>query len=245
MTNIVILSHGRLRLLQQAIISLYGHTDHKAFNLVIVSDSETDFRVTKYLRSLVFKNLSLLEVSNSGHVLSQLKNLGVVWSEQRFGRGDWLYLSDADVFFMPEWSGKLTELAVRLEALDFRLFGGQVHPFHRPVAPDVPAGWTEHMVLDGPSWLMRWETWDAVGPLDRTTAPGPCQSEEYSFCKRLTEPETQAFYLPYGAETRKPSRIGVIYPPCIIHTGLTNSNGQLAPGATERRALIPSGIIAE
>jgi hypothetical protein len=210
------------------------------------------------LRGITRKNFSLLEVANSGHVLSQLKNLGMAWSEQRWGRGDWLYFSDNDVWFSPGWLEKLTVAAEKTEPLGFRLWGGQVHPFHKPIGEPpscigfgcadndrgkvyVPSpgnvipstcveGLTEHSVLDGPSWFMRWKTWRDFGPFQRTTAPGPCQSEEYPFCQRLIA----------GG-----GRIGVTVPHCVIHTGLTQSNGIPAPGAAERRGLIPPGVIGE
>lgn len=235
MTNIVLLSHGRLRLLIQAITSLYTHTDPKEFNLVIVSDSELDFRVSKYLRSLEYRNLSLLEVHNSTHVIAQLKNLGVAWSEQRFGCGDWLYLSDSDVCFLPGWIGKLTAFADETDRLGYRLWGGQIHPFHKSNGVcgdvyDLEVATPYYSVLDGPGWLMRWKTWYKYGPFDRASASGVCQSEEFPFCKRLREDGKQ---------------IGVIQPHVIVHTGITNSNGDPAPGAEERKLMIPAGVIAE
>ena len=111
MTNIVMLCRGRYRLSEQALNSLFANTDPDTYTLTVVSDSEDDFRITKMLRSIQRKNFMLLEISGSSHVLSQLKNTGVAASEQRFGRGDWLYLSDNDVFFHPSWLEKLTGMA--------------------------------------------------------------------------------------------------------------------------------------
>lgn len=246
MTNIIMLVRDRLRLTLQSIESLYANTPIKDFTICIVDDDSTDFRVKKYLRSLSKSNLSLLEVQNSGHVLAQLKNIGVAWSEQRFGRGGFLYLSDGDVFFTPGWMEALTDCAQASEREGFLLWGGQIHPFHRQILPDRGGvyssgsvlsldglrncNWTEHSILDGPSWLMRWDTWDRYGPLDRTCAPGVCQSEEYPFCERLKA----------GG-----GRIGVIHPHVVIHTGLTNSAGQDAPGRKERELMIPNGVISE
>lgn len=228
MVNIAMLIRGRLRLSQQTLQSLYANTREKEFTCTVVSDSEDDFRVRNLLRSyLDHKNFSLLEVNNSGHVLSQLKNLAIGWSSQRFGRGDWLYISDGDVFFTPAWLTKLTECAIATEP-DFALWGGQIHPFHKPFEPATSP--TEHAVLDGPSWLMRWKTWNTVGPFSRRNEPGPCRSEEYPWCERLI---TQG------------RRIGVIQPHCVIHTGLTQTDGKDAPGRAERAALIPESVIAE
>jgi hypothetical protein len=250
MTNITLLSHGRLRLATQCLASLYANTDQDTFNLTVVSDGETDFRVQKLLHSYTTKkNFALLEVTSSGHVLAQLKNLGIFWSRQRFGAGDWLHVGDSDVCFLPGWLEKLTALATTTEPLGFRLWGGQIHPFHQPVsrgampdflAPEI----TEHDVLDGPSWLMRWATWREIGPLSRKCAPGPCMSEEYQWCARLTRPVIGGSYRD-AHRNREGYRIGVISPHVVVHTGLTNSNGQPAPGAEERRKMIPTGVIAE
>ncbi len=230
MTNVVILSHERLRLLRQCIESLYANTPMDQFNCVVCDDESQDFRVKKYLRSITHRNFSLLEATNSGHVLSQLKNTAAAYSEQRFGRGEFLHLGDSDVFFMPGWLERMTAMAKTSEMdARFQLWGGQVHPFHEPIK-QIAVDMTEHSILDGPSWFMRWNTWDICGPLDRTTAPGPCQSEEYPYCQRIIS---------------NGGRIGAISPHVVIHTGLSNSNGQLAPGAEQRRAMIPEGVYAE
>lgn len=258
MTNICILMRGRLRLSRQALESLYANTPEKDFICTVVSDSEEDFRVTRLLHSyLDHKNFALLEVSNSGHVLAQLKNLAVGWSSQRFGRGDWLYISDGDVYFCPGWLEKLTEIASQTEREDFRLWGGQIHPFHQPLKPvneqqfvwrAVDGKMTEHAILDGPSWLMRWKTWNEYGPFSRRNEPGPCRSEEYPFCQRLTAPINGGSYRDAESRNGQPwggGRIGVISPHCVIHTGLTQTDGKDAPGRKEREAMIPEGVIAE
>lgn len=259
MTSVVILSHERPRLLRQCIESLYANTSQDQFTCTVVEDSSLDFKVGKYLRSLIRKNLTVLEVKNSGHVISQLKNLGVFYSRQRFGTPEWLHIGDSDTAFLPGWLERLTAVAEVSEGSGFRLWGGQVHPFHKPLTdevflykhqtvPDYTPRWTEHSVLDGPSWLMRWDTWDLCGPLDRTTASGACQSEEYGFCEHLlrigivkVERESSGLEV----TVYKGGRIGVISPHVVVHTGLTQTNGAPAPGAAERRLLIPEGVLAE
>ncbi len=243
-----------MTLLRQCIESLYANTPLDQFTCTVLDDESSDFRLKKYLRSITHRNFSLLEVSNSGNVLSQLKNTAVAYSEQRFGRGDFLHLGDSDVYFMPGWMDKLTRCALLTEP-KFTLWGGQIHPFHQPLEGSpliygdgkIEGQMTEHSILDGPSWLMRWATWDLCGPLDRTTAPGACQSEEYGFCERLTKRGIKHNDLEFGHPDvwYSPARIGVIIPHCVIHTGLTQSSGAPAPGAAERRALIPPGVIAE
>lgn len=258
MTNIVMLIgpdlYHRYRLIRQALESLLAHTVPGTYNLTLVLDT-CGFRelaiTNSVIRDLPGDLATSLQVRNSGHTLSQLKNLGVAWSEQRFGRGgpgDWLYISDSDVWFSEGWLEKLISTAEFIEPFKFKLWGGQVHPFHQPIGDPVGGNpwngswmdeshpkhklvsWQEHSILDGPSWLMRWTTWDQHGPFDRTTAPGVCQSEEYPFCGRLTA----------GG-----GRIGVISPHVVVHTGLTHLNGHDCVGRAEREAMIPKGVMAE
>lgn len=269
MTNIVLLiGPDRYRLTRQCLDSLLAHTETGSYNLTIVLD-DPDFRINMLVRSITAAfpaSVTAIRISNSGHTLSQLKNLGVAWSDQRWGRGDgsgWLYISDSDVWFSEGWLEKLTSTAEFAESFKFRLFGGQVHPFHSPVGELIPitgqwvdnshpahraVAWTEHSVLDGPSWLMRWSTWDQYGPFDRTTAPGVCQSEEYPFCERLTKPR-QLITGDGGGGLRHidgpGSRIGVISPHVVVHCGLTHLDGHDCVGRREREAMIPAGVLAE
>ncbi len=239
MTNIVLLVRDRYALTLQCLESLYENTPNQAtWNLVIVNDGSEDIRVKRLLAAWpeVHSNCSVLNVANSGHVLSQLKNVGVGWSWQRWGCADddWIYLGDGDSFFLPGWFEKLTAFAELAEGLDFKLFGGQVHPFHAPIdnirefRTERLIG-TQHEVLDGPSWFMRWSTWCIMYGFDRTTAPGVCQSEEYAPIERLKA---------------QGGRIGVIHPHVVIHTGLTHADGSDCVGRKEREALLPPGILA-
>lgn len=247
MTNIVLLSYNRPRLLEQTIRTLYANTPHDQFNLVIVDNGSDDFRVKRMYTAWArqYSNISILEITNSNRVLAQQKNVGVAWSEQMFGRGDWLYLSDNDVYFTPGWLEKLTDVTAASESLMFRLWGGQVHPYHQPISTvEVDSHiLTEHSVLDGPSWLMRWGTWDEYGPLNRDCASGVCQSEEYPFCQRLRAgTRVLTIGVDPSMETKPGKRIGAIQPHVVYHTGLTNSDGKDAPGRKEREAMIPQGV---
>lgn len=250
MTNIVLLiGPGRHRLTRQCLDTLAARTDPSTYTLTLVCDEilsqpTPDFRtgvVVAQHRMRYPANTTVLNVENSSHTLSQLKNLGVAWSEQRWGRGEWLYIGDGDTAFMPGWMERLTECALcseRGENGGFSLWGGQVHPFHQTHAqywqnsdgPDGTISYNEHAVLDGPSYLMRWSTWDQVGGFPPSSAPGACQSEDHEFCMKLTS---------------QGGRIGVISPHVVIHTGLTHLNGQDAPGRKERERMIPQGVLAE
>jgi GT2 family glycosyltransferase len=234
MTNIVMLCRNRLRLTEQALRSLYANTPREEFTLTLVDDASEDFRTIAMLERFAENaNATLVRVEKSAHVLARGKNLGVFWSRQTFGCGEWLYLSDNDVCFMPNWREKLTMVAVDAEKSGFKLIGGQIHPYHQPI--HVPAdssrfGWTEHLVLDGPSWLLRWKTWRLMGELDPRCAPGTCQGEDGGWCDRLRA---------------RGGRIGVIHPHVVVHTGLTNSAGEDAPGRDAREAGRVKGVLYE
>lgn len=226
MTNIVMITRNRHRLFSQTLRSLYLNTDKADFNLTVVDDGSDDFRTLNMLVDLAEAqpNFSWLRLMNSDHVLSKAKNIGVAWSEQYFGRGDFLYLSDNDIYFLPGWLDKLTAFAKSTFLRGFRLWGGQIHSYHKPhpnsafeqltLDGDLLTKLARYDVLDGPSWLMHWSAWDDFGPLDRLTASGPCQSEEYRFC---------------GGIRNSGLHIGVIDPHVVIHTGLTHLDGKQSP----------------
>lgn len=225
MVSIVMVCHNRWRLTEQALNSLRKNTPVGNYTLTLVDDASTDFRAERLLKmAAIVSNTTLIRIEKSAGVVARAKNIGVEWSRQTFGHSDqgsfdWLYISDNDVYFKEDWLQKLTEYAEYTEPKGYRLWGGQIHLFHDQV--EGPS------VLDGPSWLMRWNIWDKYGPLDRNTAPGTCQSEEYPFCKELLDDDY---------------KIGVVNPHVVIHTGLTNTKGEKTPGYEERKALMEPGV---
>jgi glycosyltransferase involved in cell wall biosynthesis len=231
MTNIVMLCRDRHRLLEQSLVSLYKNTPRDEFKLTLVDDGSEDFRTKKLLDDYGCKsNASLVRIENSSHIIARAKNLGVYWSYQTFGPGEWLYLSDSDVWFSPGWLGRMLNATNCVGTPGNYLFGGQIHPFHRPEPLLSSDTFTGHQVLDGPSWMMRWRTWRKVGPLRRQCASGPCQSEDAEWCGRLLA---------------KGGRILVVRNHVVVHTGLTQTDGRPAPGWEERKALIPEGVLTE
>lgn len=253
MTNIVMLVRNRLRLTKQAIDSLYKHTDPTQFNLTVIDDESDDFRLIRLLYKIIDNNhgpatnATMVVAQHTAHVLSQLKNLGVYWSEQRWGRGDWLCLCDNDIYFKPGWLEQMIAAATHSFNDKYELLGGQSHPYHLPhesilrfplpfkhgVDRDGSMTYgllTEHDCLAGTHWFMPWSTWDLYGPLDRTTAPGVCQSEDYAFTQRIRA---------------SGGRIGVVQPHVVIDTSLTQTDGQPCPGAAEKRARMVEGVIYE
>lgn len=134
-------------------------------------------------------------------------------------RGDLLYLSDNDVYFKPRWLETL--IAAINHRPDFKIIGGWNHPYHRPVdrhrfmlngkLVEIREAWA----VAGVSWLMKWETWDRFGPFD-SNSEGVGQSEDTAFCNRVRE---AGF------------KVGSVYPPVVLHTGITNTLGEPALGA--------------
>lgn len=229
MTNIVMLVKDRFKLTRQALESLRAHTDNAGYTLCLIDDCSSDFRVKRLLLDQAqHKNTTLLRIEKSSGITGQARNLGVAWAEATFGRGSWLYLSDNDVYFTKGWLHFMIPVAYGSSVDGFSLWGGQVHPYHQEM-PYPNWSLTEHSMLDGPSWLMRWEKWDTYGPLE-CKAPGVCQGEDVVFCQKLTAAG---------------GRIGVIHPHVVLHTGLTNSAGQDAPGADVRRSQMVPGVLYE
>jgi hypothetical protein len=246
-TNIILLVKDRYTLTKQAIDSLRKHTDRNAYTLTLVDDGSADFRVIRYLRDEALassENTTLVRVQHSTHQLSRLKNLGAIWSEQHFGKAEWIYFSDNDVYFQPDWLTILTDAATQSMSLGFKIWGGQSHPYHNVLSgfrvwggqsQGVPVdgvnltehevNLTEHNCLAGTSMLMLSQTWDITGGFDRCTAPGVCQSEDFDLTRRIN------------------GRIGVVSPHVVIHTGVTNSEGKPAVGS-ELFPRVP-GIIYE
>lgn len=256
MTSITMLVHDRPRLTEQALRSLYENTDPKIFTLTVVDDASTDFRTTRLLERYAadHRNMALITLKTSKGITGQARNLAVYWSEKYFGAGDWLYLSDNDVYFLPpdpafgkmSWLDRITTMASGSEDVGFRLWGGQIHPYHQPIK-QMAVDMTEHSMLDGPSWLMRWDTWHKYGPLECHT-PGVCQGEDVTFCQRLTAPGNGGSYRDaerHNGMTQGGGRIGVISPHVVAHTGIRQSNGNLAPGADVRLQQAILGIIYE
>ena len=240
MTNIVMITRDRYKLLRQTLTSLFNSACDEPFNLTVVDDGSGDFRIHKLLDGISKRpNVAIIKLINSNHVIADLKSLGVDMSRRLFGKNDWLYLSDNDVYFHLHWLDKITHVAHSTQSSGYRLWGGQVHPYHHPKHINVGfcpktddrskyLNYFEYSILDGPSWLMGWDTWDEFGL--RGTTPGVCKGEDGDFCDRLVSAG---------------GRIAVIRPHVVEHTGISNTDGELAPGYEERSAIKLEGVIYE
>ena len=222
MINITLRSRDRYKLLTQTLESLYAHTPREEFTLTLVDDRSSDFRTLRLIERYEDQpNFASLRLNVNRD--SSIKNLGVKASEEIWRRGEWLYLTDNDVFFLPGWSEKLTTLARETEGENFKLWGGQVHPFHHAVKKLDK--FNEYQMLDGLSHLMRWETWDKIGPYRGVP---DVYSEDVCFCKNVT---------------RRKGRIGVPIPPVVLHCGLTTTEGKDVTGRGELEKLKVEGVL--
>lgn len=235
MINCVMTVKDRPKLTRQALETFVQNTDVE-WTLTLIDDvSQPETRDLLRTFARTTKNVALLRLENSKGILGQLKNLGVYWSERYFPAGEWLVLVDNDVMFKPRWASRMA--CTEAWEHDIRVLGGARHPYHLPnkewgwdgydkghvyesrigqvIPSHIMEGWCETDAVAGYMHMMRWDTWRRSGPFD-AHAPGVCQSEDFAFCRKVVE---------------SGGKVGYIWPPVIIHTGLTRTDGLPAVGA--------------
>ncbi len=225
--NVVMLIRDRLALTKQSIESFIHHTTVPA-NLTLVDDCSGP-ETEEYLSTLAKgSSLSLQVVRNELALgVGGSRNRGIRESESRFGKGDWLYLSDNDVYFERGWAEVLLSAAAHHpEAL---IIGGGCHPFMQPHAVRHPKfdAWLGMRLRLGPyelvyrdaisgySWLLRWQTWREFGPFP-DNGRGTGQSEDWAVSRRVVE---SGYY------------VGSVAPEVVHHTGATATGGEPIVGA--------------
>jgi hypothetical protein len=218
--NIVVLAKDRQKLTRQTTDTLYRNTDVSMFNVTIVDDcGERDtLHQTIHGDHAHADNLTCVRIQRSHGVTAMARNVGVYWSEQYWGRGDFLYLSDNDVYFKPYWLERMLAAFAFTEPHGLELLAGWNHPYHlNNETAKIPGGSLvcTNGAIAGASQMMRWSVWDKHGPL-KHGAPGVCQGEDVDFCKKITDA---------GGKVAK------VYPHVIVNAGVTNSHGVSAPGA--------------
>lgn len=215
----------RPKLTRQSLQSLAANTKGD-WNLTIVNDGsqEETLHIINQFQALHALKVSVVRFwgprDGSKSNLGKAKNFGVKESQMFFGRGEHLYISDNDVYFMPTWHEKLTRSLDHKNggtANGFKLIGGQNHPYHQKLTSwfSTAGELREYGALAGTSWLMSWPTWDEFGPICETGAGGVGQSEDHEFCQRIRA----AGY-----------RVGAVDPPVVIDTGITQTGGELSVG---------------
>jgi len=227
MTNITMLVHDRPEITFQSLLTLRENTDPDAYTLIVIDDASENISTRQILELEVDQHLRIHIVRNedtSG--TGNARNQSVLESFRAFGRGDYLYLTDNDCYFLPHWLENLTEAYEHAHKLGFRVLGAYNHPYNAQAIRAYPTRLTldprqfelrENYALGGMmSYLMTWDTWDQFGQFVSTPPGAVRQSEDFEFCQRIRS-------VGY--------KVGCIYPHLVINTGRTDSFGQQAVGA--------------
>lgn len=242
MVNIVMIAKNRYELTRQAIMSLNKNTDPESYNLTFVDDGSVDKCTLPAIPG------ASLHIYPSRGIVGLVRNIGADFAERYWGRGDWLYFSDNDVYFHPGWLEKMLfwlkgDQSFSKANAGWSVVGGCRHPFHRPIERISGAycsGYSSEKLswkcyfestdaVAGYSMLMSWETWDKYGPFDQH-AKGVGQSEDFAVCQKVV---ADGF------------KVGYVSPPVLTVCGLTNTLGEKVPGYEALKAMVPDGVMAE
>lgn len=237
MTNFTMLVRNRPRLTKQAFDSLGAHEGVTVTVRNDRSNEETHSIIANWFWANEESRWLSCVDPRAPIGTGEARNDVIRTSERKWGRGDYLYLSDNDVFFTPGWLYSLVGAYEFAWDKGYRVLGAYNHPFHQPTAFDpIPnAKWPQSNVMQvhalaTQSMLMRWEVWDKYGPFCQTPIDKVCQSEDVDFCNRITK---DGF------------KVGVVSPHLVYGTGITNTFGEKIPGWELVKAQCPEGIICE
>jgi len=231
MVNVTMLVHNRLKLTEQALTSLYpsGH-DMSVLVFDDASDGDT-FDLLRQWNGADHGGCVRGTVNSYG--TGEARNKAIRHSEKIFFRGDYLYLSDNDVYFKPGWLRVLTLCYEFAWEHGYAAIGAYNHPYHQPVSTlPVYGSYVVHEVhaLALQSMIMKWEVWDRFGPFCQTPPGKVCQSEDVDFARKITAAGL---------------KLGVVSPALVVNTGITNSFGEKIPGWELVKAQCPPGVLCE
>lgn len=199
--NVILISTGkRIMSLQQSVTSLLlNAVNRPSHHLTVVFDLPDG----ESIPSLYDRVLIVLEQQGA----SAARNIGAS-SIPKYRRQSHVMFIDDDVYMCPRWDEKLKSA---LSVYDNSVVSGHAHPFNLPTgsmryqgSPVQSAG-----VLSTVNMCMPWEIWDDVGWFVEPGGAGG--SEDVEWC---------------GRATKKGYGLLVTEPQCVIHTGLTSSNGK-------------------
>lgn len=234
MVNVTVLVRDRPRLTKQALDSLQNTSDITVTIRDDWSHRETwdtveDFSGCNSIKGRVVYH-SAKRVGTG-----EARNDVIETSEKAFGRGDYLYLSDNDVFFYPRWLHSLIACYEESKKYGFKVLGAYGHPYHQPIENEQ---WVRCFAFDIKpvhalalqSMFMTWDVWDKYGPFCQTPPGKVCQSEDVDFTNKIKADG---------------GRIGVVSPALVVNTGITNSFGEKIPGWEAVLKEAPPGVIVE
>jgi len=231
--NITLITRDRPLLVTQTLMSMLS-TNVKA-DLTIVDDGSS-FEVVGLLETCCNLMISRGWEVNLIHNDTPSKNAGVTRNQAINAvkdRGNFLYCTDNDCYFHPGWLEALLDIWPEAKRAGFAVIGGYNHPFHQPLqvkeiafgdGQECSGKMITNSALSSQSWFMEWRTWDRFGPLVEE------KEHDQAFCNKI---DAAGF------------RVGKIRPAVVVNTGLTNSTGELVPGAEYIRKEIPQGVYFE
>lgn len=231
--SIVMLVHNRPRLTRQALESLAENT-HGPFNLTIVDDGSEASAARAIERWQAERPGVRSHLARHDKAIGPggSRNAGIFVSETIFGRPGLLYLCDNDMYATPGWDTVLLAAWPFAASVGFKAIGGCCHSYQRPIrrfCDTTGHSVSEVAALGLLSWLMTWETWDALGSFEPSATING--SEDWLMSQKIRQAE---------------GMVGVIDPMVVINCGATSSDGKPCPGAaTLWEQAIPPGVVIE
>jgi GT2 family glycosyltransferase len=236
MVNFTMLVHNRPELTKQGLESI-GHDSQ--INALVRGDDFMDEETREVMDNWSDRNAHKGRITYHATIpcgTGGARNDVIKTSEQAFGRGDYLYLSDNDVFFLTNWLSILIDCYEVAWDSGCRVLGGVGHPYHQQGQVlgicSTNVRYAVHEVAAQPlqSMLMKWEVWDKYGPFCQTTPGKVCQSEDVAFARKI---QADGY------------KLGVVSPALVVNTGITNSFGERIPGWELVKQQCPAGVLCE
>lgn len=221
MINVVIISTSdRPALLYQTIESMEANAVDKTFTVTLVLDGTVG--LVRHFGTPSSRYMSMI-LNSPRQGASASRNIGAS-SIPKYRRQEYVMFCDDDCFFCPKlsqwdnggWDYYMLRLA---ESFPNKIISGHAHPFNHSELKSCNSGalpYREPLVISSVNMMMPWSLWDDVGFF--TEPGGAGGSEDYDYCMRAKAKG-------YG--------FAVTSPECVLHTGITSSNGKPIVGQKE------------